>query len=105
MWPLSRRSTSGFARGSRRGGGASGMCPWFARGGFFSCSSRRCENTGRARKRVRRNGITKRDFILFSSKLHKLMDAQRLTGLDRGLPNATRQRGLSEKSGGQTIIA
>jgi len=49
--------------------------------------------------------MTKRDFILFSSTLHKLMDAQKLTGLDRGLPNATRQRGLPEKSGGQTIIA
>ena len=49
--------------------------------------------------------MTKRDFILFSSTLHKLMDAQKLTGLDRGLPNPTRQRGLPEKSGGQTIIA
>jgi hypothetical protein len=45
-------------------------------------AARRCENTGRARKRVRANGITKRDFILTSSEP---MDVQKLTGLDRGL--------------------
>jgi len=52
-------------RAAHGAGGASGMCPWFARGGFFSRSSRRCENPGRARKRVRANGITK--VISFSS--------------------------------------
>src|SRR5260370_35162632 len=82
MWAVAGCSGSGFARGSRRGGGASGMRPWFARGGFFSRSSGRCENTGRARKRVRANGITKRDFILASSEP---MDVQKLTWLDRGL--------------------